>query len=738
MAYATTLRKHRQLIKCAAVTVLILLLTSLAAAQAAAQPEMPWAQELKKYPGLQAELVQLMTKLQHNIQFPAPRGQSRLLPLMPESTVFYAAFPNYGDASHQALTIFRQEVQQSKPLRDWWQHGELATAGPKVEDALDKFYQLSQYLGDEIVVSGATKGGQGPSLFIVAEVRKPGLKAFLQQMMAEFGDKSKPAMRVLDVQELAAAKDKDNDKDGRPSQEPVVLVRPDFVIVSLDMAELRSFNARLEKSSPAFASTPFGQRVAQAYNGGTTVVAAADLRKILQQIPASNDPRQMAFQRSGFADMKYLVWEHKTTAGEAVSQAELSFIGPRRGVASWLAAPAPLGSLDFVSPKAIGASAVRLKNLGEIFDDVQDLATASNPGAFAMLGQMEQGMGLNLKDDLLSHFAGEITFELDSIAPDPAWKAMLRVHDADGLQKTFNKLLATMPLMAQQSVEGDVTYHSLQIPSSPKPTEINYAFVDGYLVIASTHAALADAVRLHRSGESLAKSSKFLSSLPPGHSAEASALLYEDPLAMMALRMRQASPEMAELLSPGSGETTPMVVGVYGEPTAIREASRSSGVDAGMILVGAAIAIPNLLRAKISANEASAVGSLRTVETAQVAYSTTYPERGYARDLATLGPGPGGPAAPSANHADLIDATLANPTCTAAAWCIKSGFRFRVVTTCVKRPCEEFVVVGTPVAANTGTRSFCATSDGVIRFRLGPPLTSAVSVPECLSWSPLE
>ncbi len=707
-------------------------------AQTAAEPEMPWAQDLKKYPGLQAELAQLVTKLQHNIQFPAPRGQSRLLPLMPESTVFYVAFPNYGEASHQALTIFRQEVQQSKPLRDWWQHGELATAGPKIEDALEKFYQLSQYLGDEIVISGATEGHQDPSLLIVAEVRKPGLKGFLQQMMVELGDKSKPAMRILDVQELAAAKDTEKDKNGRPSQEPVVLVRPDFVIISLDVAELRNFNARLQQSSPAFGPTPFGQRVAQAYDGGTTVVAAADLRKILQQIPTSNDPRQMAFQRSGFAEMKYLVWEHKTTAGEAVSQAELSFTGPRHGAASWLAAPAPLGSLDFVSPKVIAAGAVRLKNLGEIFDDVQDLATASNPGAFAMLGQMEQGMGLNLKNDLLSHFAGEIALELDSAAPAPAWKAMLRVHDGDGLQRTFSKLLATMPLMAQQSVEGDVTYHSLQIPSSPKPTEINYAFVDGYLVIAPTHAALADAVRLHRSGESLAKSSKFLSSLPPGHSAEASALLYEDPLAMMALRMRQASPEMAELLSPSSGETTPTVVGVYGEPTAIREASRSTGVDAGMILVGAAIAIPNLLRAKISANEASAVGSLRNVVTAQVTYSTMYPARGYARDLASLGPGPGGPAAPSATHAGLIDAELANPSCTAAAWCIKSGFRFRVTAACAKRPCEEYVVVGTPVASNTGTRNFCATSDGVIRFQLGPPLTAPVSVRECQSWSPLE
>ena len=58
-------------------------------------------------------------------------------------------------------------------------------------------------------------------------------------------------------------------------------------------------------------------------------------------------------QRTGFGDVKYLVWEHKSVADQAVSQAELSFIGPRHGVASWLAVPALLGSLDFVSPKAM-------------------------------------------------------------------------------------------------------------------------------------------------------------------------------------------------------------------------------------------------------------------------------------------------------------------------------------------------------------------------------------------------
>ena len=737
MRYATSSpqKQRSHFVHCAAVVALIFLGATTGAAQTANQPEMPWAQDLKQYPGLQAELTQLISKLQHNIQFPVPRSQSRLLPLLPESTVFYAAVPNYGDASHQALAIFRQELQQSPALRNWWQHGEFAQAGPKLEDSLEKFYQLSQYLGDEVVVSAATSGRQGPSLLIVAEVRKPGLKDFLQRMMKEPAPGSKPPMRILDAQELAAI------KDVRPTQEPVVLVRPDFVVVSLDTADLRSFNARLEQSTHEFAPTPFGQRVAQAYDGGTTVVAAADLQKILKLIPPSNDPHQMAFQRSGFADMKYLVWEHKSMAGQSSSRGELSFTGPRRGVASWLAAPAPLGGLDFVSPHAVLASVVRLKNLGEIFDDFQDLATASNPTAFAMLPQMEQTLGLSLKNDLLSHLTGEIAVELDSVnPPDPAWKAILGVDDTERLQATFNKLLATVPVIAQQSEEDGVTYHSLKVPTPTpkKATEINYAFVGRYLVIAPSRAALSEAVRLHRNGESLAKSTKFLESLPPGHSADASALFYEDPLAMMAMRMRQMSPGIAETLSQVNPQTTPTVFCAYAERSAIRAASQSSGVDASMVLMGAAIAIPNLLRARTSANESSAVGTMRTVETAQVAYSTSYPERGYARDLATLGPGPGGLVPASADHAGLIDATLANRRCTAAAWCIKSGFQFRLTAACTKLPCDEFVVVGTPVESNTGTRSFCSTSDGVLRFRLGPPLIAAISAAQCRSWQPLQ
>ncbi len=240
----------------------------------------------------------------------------------------YAAFPNYGDVARQALNVFRQELQDNSVLRNWWQHGELAAAGPKLEDSFERFSQLSQYLGEEIVVSGAFEGRE-PNLLMVAEVRKPGLKKFLGQMVNELAGQSKLGMRVLDPQELAVA------KDGGSVEELVLLVRPDFVVAGLNLATLRRFNARLNQGSRGFASTPFGQRVVLGYEGGVTVLGAGDLHNILSQVPPGTRQNQAAFQRTGFADMKYLVWAHKSVAGEAASQAELSFMAPRHGMASW-------------------------------------------------------------------------------------------------------------------------------------------------------------------------------------------------------------------------------------------------------------------------------------------------------------------------------------------------------------------------------------------------------------------
>ena len=745
------LRSHH-FAACAAMTALLFLIPAVAAAQSVAAQSHDSApahatgfQATKVDPALMAEFNQLMKKLQQNFQIPPLRTQSRLLPLLPEETVFYAAFPNYGEATHQALGTFQQELKDSPVLRAWWQRGDMATEGPKVEDAIEKIYQLSQYLGDEVVLSATTANRKEPGLLLLAEVRKPGLKDLLLQMTKELSGKSTATVRIFDPQDLAKA------KDTVTSNDLVILVRPDFVVAATDVTALRSFSARLDRKDQDFASTPFGQRLTEAYASGTSGVGGVDLQAVVKQFlpgltdPASSKAGSMTaqnvklFQRSGFADVKYLIWQQKFVEGHAASQMELSFTGPRHGIASWLAAPGPLGSLDFVSPRAVMASAVLLKNPAEIFDDIKDLMIASNPNALVGIAQMERGLKVDLREDLFSRLTGEIGFEVDNFAqPEPVWKVILRVHDPEGLQTTLTKLLATAPVAAQQVEDEGITYHILRTPSAQKSSEFAYAFVDGYLVMASSRLKVAEAIRLHRSGESLAKSQKFLASVPQGNLSELSALLYEDPLSMAMLSLRQAAPEMAEAFSQAAAEKTPVVVSAYGEESSIREASQSAGFDTGGVLVVAAIALPNLLRARTAANESSAVATIRTANVAQVTYSTMNPQRGFAHDFASLGPDPLGPGSSSPDHASVIDATLGNASCTAGAWCEKSGFHFSINMACGKQRCSEYVVVGTPVSGSTGTRSFCSTSDGVVRFKSGPPLTTPVSASECRLWPPLQ
>jgi prepilin-type N-terminal cleavage/methylation domain-containing protein len=131
-----------------------------------------------------------------------------------------------------------------------------------------------------------------------------------------------------------------------------------------------------------------------------------------------------------------------------------------------------------------------------------------------------------------------------------------------------------------------------------------------------------------------------------------------------------------------------------------------------IILIIAAIAIPNLLRSRIAANEASAVGSIRTINTSEVTYASTYPQSGFAT-LGNLG-GAGG----SATGAGLIDSVLASGT--------KSGYVF-AVTTGSTTPSSTYDVVGDPQNSQTGQRHFYSDQSGVIRFNVSASATNTDS-----------
>ena len=144
-----------------------------------------------------------------------------------------------------------------------------------------------------------------------------------------------------------------------------------------------------------------------------------------------------------------------------------------------------------------------------------------------------------------------------------------------------------------------------------------------------------------------------------------------------------------------------------------------------IILIIAAIAIPNLLRARMAANESSAVASIRTINTGMVTYNSTYPTVGFAAGLTNLGGVT--PCTPSSTTACLIDSVLAAGT--------KSGYQF-AATGAGGPPASSYYATAVPIAANqTGIRSFCSFEDAVVR--VDPTGTLAGSEAACQALLPL-
>jgi type IV pilus assembly protein PilA len=137
-----------------------------------------------------------------------------------------------------------------------------------------------------------------------------------------------------------------------------------------------------------------------------------------------------------------------------------------------------------------------------------------------------------------------------------------------------------------------------------------------------------------------------------------------------------------------------------------------------IILIIAAIAIPNLLRARIAANESSAVSSIRTINTAEVTYQSAYPTVGYAPTLIALGPGAGVQTCPAGGPlqaaACLVDSALANNVANGG----KSGFKVDAAGLAggAGALLITYGVGAAPAAFNqTGVRRFCSAEDGVLR-----------------------
>jgi hypothetical protein len=368
----------------------------------------------------------------------------------------------------------------------------------------------------------------------------------------------------------------------------------------------------------------------------------------------------------------------------------------------------------------------------------------AGPGALAMLPQLEGQFNVNLKQDILSKLSGEVAIEIQNLpampggsagkmtAVPPNIKLVMGVSDAAALEQTLQRVLANAPMESGKHVEDGVMIHSLSTPSG---TEVNYFFLDHYMVIASTRALASEAVQLHRGGGSLARSN-------PG--VKASMLSYQNSGPFLAAMLKQSSPGIVEVFSKllGGAEASPTLFYGYADETSLRGMTKNNlAATSTLGLIGAAVAIPNLMRSRTGTNESAAASTVRTVNTAEVVYSTVYPNKGYAPSLAAMGPPPGSDCSDNndrtAAHACLLDGVLGNAGCAPGKWCTKGGYRFSVRGICVQARCRNYVVTATPLSKDTGAKSFCAEADAVIRTHTGTPLELPLTVAECRTWKPI-
>jgi hypothetical protein len=545
--------------------------------------EISWSTDLNHELALLAEFGKLRQKLEA-IPTPGPRYESKILPLLAPDTVLYVGIPNLGDALQQANQIFQQQLSQSKVLQDWWNKSGNANQHPTPEELIGQIQTISQYLGDEVVITfRASPGADDHGPILLAEVKQAGLKDYLQNHLATSlsSTQVKSDLHVVDQQSLSSL--------AAGERGMIMLVRKNMLVVGGDAASVQQMSAQLDAGATQFAATDFGQRILNVYSQGTEIVVAANLGQILNATPAQQQESN-ALQNSGFNDIKYLIATRGESSKQGDNRITVEFSGPRRGVASWLAAPAPMGSLDYVSANAGAAFSFVAKQPALMFDDLFSTFGAEDPNFSKGLAEANAELGLDIRNDLASALGGEMTIALDGpVLPTPSWKAIIEVNQSGALQLAIEKMVQAANREAQKSNEpgvtlnqtqvGGRTFYTIQPQKAGLTTEYDYTFADGYLILAPSRALLLAAIEAHEKGTSLARSSSFRALLPTDNQANFSAMLYQNLAPILKPLASQLNSGQLAVVQQLAADSKPSVMCAYGESDRIEVASSGKLLD---------------------------------------------------------------------------------------------------------------------------------------------------------------
>jgi ferric-dicitrate binding protein FerR (iron transport regulator) len=505
--------------------------------------EIAWSRNAAQYT---KQLDAVRGQIDQNVAMPGNRYSTRLLDLMPENTVLYVAIPNISETLAKANQILQENLAKNTDLKNWYDEEQRDAKGKfGLHQAIKQVTQFGQYLGQEIAV-----GAQPDGVLVLAEVNDAGgVRNYLEGQLSQLNSKSTKSLPVQIVDDpLTSALPLRPRGEGGDSNQLLVWIQGNVLAASTEMRDLQALQTSLKNNAASqFAASDFHAKLADVYREGAGFLIAADLEKIIGKtlmVEGKNARAAQAHQHEtaaldqlGVTGLRHFIVELKEKDGKPYNRAVVSYKESQHGVTSWLAAPGPMGALEFISPDANVVGAFVVKEPTALVDDLLNTLQTAHPDAWQKLQDFQTERGISIRNDIAAPLGGEYAFAIDGpLLPTPSWKAIFQVDDQAHLQQTLeltvDKLNAELtshgnqPLVWTRADSGGRTFYELK--TAGLPVAINYAYAYGYLIAAPSRALVENAIQYKESGHTLLGSAKFKASLPEDQQANFSAMVYQN------------------------------------------------------------------------------------------------------------------------------------------------------------------------------------------------------------------
>lgn len=494
--------------------------------------DIAWSSDFDNHLMLLSEMQQFQDDLKGRLPQNRLRTKTDLLDLAPSNTVMFAAIPNLTEHLSQAYQLMMERINDNAGLSRMWdsQMGG-RHADELIATIMDHVIKYGSQLGDEVVVTFQYSGDQVTAPVVLARLNDPDrlrqqLEEDLARLKGHTGSET-PLVLLSDPMDGSTVPDGDS---------ILVSIRGDLLVVSPDLEAHRAMASR----SGGFRGNPFHSSLSQVYRDGAGIVFGVDLKTLLKM----GDLKDGASTVLGIDNIQHLVVNRREIGEKTLTEAALTFDGPRAGMAAWLADPGPMGALEFISPDATAVGGFVVNNPAALVEELFEMLPMEGRQEF--LDRFREETGLDLLADVVAPLGGEVVFALDGpILPKPAWKLVLEVYDPVAMQRTIETAVeqlnrsgeAEQITLKETRVKGQ-DYWALIPAAGP---QVHYTFLDGYMVVAPRRVFLDRAIRYRESGLTLPASPRFVGLLPEDGRMNFSAMVYQNLGAILGPLVNSAS-----------------------------------------------------------------------------------------------------------------------------------------------------------------------------------------------------